>query len=302
MEPKIMLDGEHGIDRTFEVAQAVWAKVFFYLALNNVLYEENHYGKTFLQQFHKETVLRGEKLLECSRTSVGGSLWAKSYNEAYELIELMEANEYQNPTQRMSQGRVGGIMEADTATAIAAQLQDLMMKVDSLANCGVNQITSVCELCAGHMTLSSVLFLVNRLSLSGKVVNPEKAKVLESKVVAKEEEPKEAEVEPRKTAIVKTPPEGNRVENRGMSVVLQQKLPPKLKDPRSFIIPCTIGKMSFDKCLRDLGASINLLPLSIFKNLGLPDPKPTYMSLQLADRSITYLQGICQGGQTHLCR
>ena len=63
------------------------------------------------------------------------------------------------------------------------------------------------------------------------------------------------------------------------SAVLQQKLPPKLKDPGSFTIPCTIGNLSFDKYLCDLGASINLMPLSIFKKLGLPDPKPTYMSL-----------------------
>ncbi|XP_063946076.1 uncharacterized protein LOC135151520 [Daucus carota subsp. sativus] len=72
------------------------------------------------------------------------------------------------------------------------------------------------------------------------------------------------------------------------SAVLQQKLPPKLKDPGSFTIPCTIGKISFDKCLCDLGASINLMPLSVFKKLGLPEPKPTNMYLQLADRSITY--------------
>ncbi|XP_063948152.1 uncharacterized protein LOC135152235 [Daucus carota subsp. sativus] len=72
------------------------------------------------------------------------------------------------------------------------------------------------------------------------------------------------------------------------SAVLQQKLPPKLKDPGSFTIPCTIGKLSFDKCLCDLGASINLMPLSVFKKLGLPEPKPTNMYLQLADRSITY--------------
>lgn len=39
VEPEILLDGEHGIDRTFEVAQAVWAEVFFYLAQNNVLFE-----------------------------------------------------------------------------------------------------------------------------------------------------------------------------------------------------------------------------------------------------------------------
>lgn len=39
VEPEILLDGEHGIDRTFEVAKAVWAEVFFYLAQNNVLFE-----------------------------------------------------------------------------------------------------------------------------------------------------------------------------------------------------------------------------------------------------------------------
>ncbi|XP_074342614.1 uncharacterized protein LOC141680228 [Apium graveolens] len=78
------------------------------------------------------------------------------------------------------------------------------------------------------------------------------------------------------------------------SAVLQQKLPPKLKDPGSFTISCTIGELSFDKCLCDLGASINLMSLSIFRKLVLPDPKPTNMSLQLAIQSITYLRGTCQ--------
>ena len=78
------------------------------------------------------------------------------------------------------------------------------------------------------------------------------------------------------------------------SAILQQKLPPKLKDPGSFTIPCTIGNLSFDKCFCDLGASINLMPLSVFMQLGLPDPKPTNMSLHLADLSITYPRGIVE--------
>ncbi|XP_063942675.1 uncharacterized protein LOC135150339 [Daucus carota subsp. sativus] len=78
------------------------------------------------------------------------------------------------------------------------------------------------------------------------------------------------------------------------SAVLQQKLPPKLKDPGSFTIPCTIEKLSFDKCLCDLGVSINLMPLYVLKQLGLPGPEPTNMSLQLADRSITYPRGIVE--------
>ena len=45
------------------------------------------------------------------------------------------------------------------------------------------------------------------------------------------------------------------------NAILQKKLPPKLKDPGSFIIPCAIGNSVFEKALCDLGASINLMPL-----------------------------------------
>ncbi|KAL5564470.1 hypothetical protein UlMin_027634 [Ulmus minor] len=76
------------------------------------------------------------------------------------------------------------------------------------------------------------------------------------------------------------------------SAILQRKLPPKLKDPGSFTIPCTIGDFEFDKVLCDLGASINLMPLSIFKKLSLGEVKPTTVSLQLADRSIKHPRGI----------
>ncbi|KAL5549750.1 hypothetical protein UlMin_004981 [Ulmus minor] len=72
------------------------------------------------------------------------------------------------------------------------------------------------------------------------------------------------------------------------SAILQRKLLPKLKDPGSFTIPCTIGDFEFDKVLCDLGASINLMPLSIFRKLGLGEVKPTTVSLQLVDKSIKH--------------
>ena len=78
------------------------------------------------------------------------------------------------------------------------------------------------------------------------------------------------------------------------SAILQKKLPPKLKDPRSCIIPCTIGKSYFDRALCDLGASINLMPLSVFRKLGLGEVKLTTISLQLADRSIKYPRGVIE--------
>lgn len=55
---------------------------------------------------------------------------------------------------------------------------------------------------------------------------------------------------------------------------------------------CTIGDQFIGKALCDLGASINLMPLSIYKKLGLNEAKPTSVTLQLADRSLTYPKGI----------
>ena len=78
------------------------------------------------------------------------------------------------------------------------------------------------------------------------------------------------------------------------SAILQKKLPPKLKDPGSFTIPCTINNQFFDKALYDLGASINLIPLSIYQKLGLGKAKPTTVTLQLANRSLTQLRGVME--------
>ena len=69
------------------------------------------------------------------------------------------------------------------------------------------------------------------------------------------------------------------------SSIISSKVPLKLQDPGSFTIPCVVGNLEFDNCLCDLGASINLMPLSIFKKLGLGEVKPSSMVLQLADQS-----------------
>ena len=78
------------------------------------------------------------------------------------------------------------------------------------------------------------------------------------------------------------------------SAILQRKLPQKLKDPGSFTIPCTIGNAIFERALCHLGASINLMPLSIFKRLGLGEARPTTVTLQLADRSLKHPRGIIE--------
>nr|GEU41723.1 reverse transcriptase domain-containing protein [Tanacetum cinerariifolium] len=74
--------------------------------------------------------------------------------------------------------------------------------------------------------------------------------------------------------------------NENCSAMLLKKLPEKLGDPGKFIIPCDFLRMDVYHALADLGASINLMPLSIWKKLSLPELTPTQMTLELADRSI----------------
>ena len=78
------------------------------------------------------------------------------------------------------------------------------------------------------------------------------------------------------------------------SSILQKKLPPKLQDPGKFAIPFSIGNRVSGKALCDLGASINLMPLLLFKRLKLGEPKSTTISLQLADRSYQHPRGIIE--------
>nr|GEX18371.1 reverse transcriptase domain-containing protein [Tanacetum cinerariifolium] len=82
--------------------------------------------------------------------------------------------------------------------------------------------------------------------------------------------------------------------NENHSAVILKKLPEKLGDPDKFLIPCDFPE--FDECLAlvDLGASINLMPLSIWKKLFLPDLTSTQMILELTDRSTTRPVGIAE--------
>nr|GEW81046.1 reverse transcriptase domain-containing protein [Tanacetum cinerariifolium] len=73
----------------------------------------------------------------------------------------------------------------------------------------------------------------------------------------------------------------------------RDSLPPHIPDPGKFLIPCGLSELKC-KALADLGASINLIPLSVWKKLGLPDLIPTRMTLKLANRAICTPDGIAK--------
>nr|GEX66726.1 reverse transcriptase domain-containing protein [Tanacetum cinerariifolium] len=82
--------------------------------------------------------------------------------------------------------------------------------------------------------------------------------------------------------------------NEHCSAVLLKKLPEKLEDPGKFLIPCDFLRMAECLALTDLGASINLIPLSVWNKLSLPDLSPTCMTLELVDHSISHPGGVAE--------
>ncbi|GJS36698.1 reverse transcriptase domain-containing protein [Tanacetum coccineum] len=82
--------------------------------------------------------------------------------------------------------------------------------------------------------------------------------------------------------------------NENCSAVILNKLPKKLGDPGRFLIPCEFSGINTCNALADLGASINLMPYSVWKDLSLPELTPTCMTLELVDRSITEPIGIAK--------
>ncbi|KAM2477449.1 hypothetical protein PS1_044210 [Malus domestica] len=82
--------------------------------------------------------------------------------------------------------------------------------------------------------------------------------------------------------------------SENVSAVLQRKLPTKCKDPGSFTIPCVIGNTRFESAMLDLGASINIMPYSIYASMHLGELKNDGVIIQLAVRSNAYPKGILE--------
>ena len=79
-----------------------------------------------------------------------------------------------------------------------------------------------------------------------------------------------------------------------VSAIIQSKTLVKYKDPGSPTISVNIGGTCIDKALLDLGANVNLLPYSVYKQLGLRELKPTNITLSLADRSVKIPKGMAE--------
>ncbi|CAM8899016.1 unnamed protein product [Rhodiola kirilowii] len=80
--------------------------------------------------------------------------------------------------------------------------------------------------------------------------------------------------------------------NAECSAIVQSRMPRKMQDQRSFSIPISIGKIEIDRALCDLGASISLIPYSLYEKIDMGELHPTTISLRLADRSSRVPNGV----------
>ncbi|GKD84036.1 hypothetical protein Tco_1350875 [Tanacetum coccineum] len=78
------------------------------------------------------------------------------------------------------------------------------------------------------------------------------------------------------------------------AILLNDSLPQKEKDPGSFTLPCYINNIYFEKSLADLGASVSVMPLSTYLNLGLGELAHTKLTVKLADRTLKQPKGIAE--------
>ncbi len=88
--------------------------------------------------------------------------------------------------------------------------------------------------------------------------------------------------------------EGKICVSNNVSAVIQRKLPQKCNDPGMFAISCVIGTKLIKKAMLDLGASINVMPLSLFNELNIGNLKKNNVMIQLANRSIIHPEGVIE--------
>ncbi|XP_017640429.1 uncharacterized protein LOC108481872 [Gossypium arboreum] len=204
--------------------------------------------------------------------TANGTLLDKSCNEAYDILEKIANNYYQYPTTGAGIGKKAvGTIELDGQTSSSTSIEALLKEYTAKNDVDVQ--------------FKRFLDVLKQLHINTPLVNalekmPSYVKFMKD-ILSKKCRLGEFEI----VALIKR-----------CTTMLINKLPLKLKDRKSFTIPCSIGNHYVGKALCDLGASINLMFMSILRKLGIGKARPTTIMLQPADRSYSHLKE-CEADQ-----
>nr|GFB05630.1 reverse transcriptase domain-containing protein [Tanacetum cinerariifolium] len=188
---------------------------------------------------------------------------------------------YQVPAYQALAPQTQGVLKEDFSAYVKAN--DAVMKnMQTQGQNMHNQLTNLTDLITKFVNANTASTLSSGTLPSNTIANPRsdlKAITTRSALIGNKEKLSE---------MARTPL------NEHCFAVHLKKLSEKLGDPGKFLIPCDFPGMAACLVLADLGASINLMPYSVWKRLSLFDLTPTYMTLELADRSITSPVGIAE--------
>ncbi|KAH9751853.1 hypothetical protein KPL71_014470 [Citrus sinensis] len=258
--------------------------------------------------------------------SANGALLSKSYTEAYEILERIANNNYQWPSTRQPAARgAAGVHNIDAITTLSRQVTSLtnIVKAMTSAPAVVKQIAELtCMYCGEEHEFDNCPR--NPASVNYRLVPPEATQqfrhpphFLQRFQKQKQDKQFSKFLEVLKQLHINIPfvealeQMPNYVKflkdilarkrrlrefkivalTQERSRMLQSRIPKKLKDLGSFTISYSIGTRYNGRALCDLGANINLMPLSVFKQLGVGECRPTIVNLQLTDRFHAYPEG-----------
>ncbi|KAK5793261.1 hypothetical protein PVK06_034402 [Gossypium arboreum] len=194
--------------------------------------------------------------------AAGGTINNKTPEDAYEFIEEMSLNNYQWQVMRTKPTKIAGVYNVDSVTILPNQVELLNKKIDGFLSSSQVYPVMQCEASSGQTNHSE--YQPYGHSMDNEQLN----------YMALSQMPNTMKFLKELLANKRKLDEASHVElNAVCSAILQNKLPNKLKDPGSFTIPCLIGSLDVNHALADLGASINVMPYKMFKQLGLGKPK-----------------------------
>ncbi|GJT06805.1 reverse transcriptase domain-containing protein [Tanacetum coccineum] len=203
----------------------------------------------------------------------------QNFNQGNNNYQAPNYHALNNQAQVGPSNELSNYMKSNEATLRAMQTQMGNMKSElrnEFKSSFINQVSSI-ETKTNKLENQNNQIMNMLTNLTIKRQSPSGLRSLPSDTVAT---PREVEREPEVTG------------DKNYLAVLLKKLPEKLGDPGKFLIPCDFPKLVECLALADLGASINLMPLSVWKKLSLPELTPTHMTLELVNRSVAYPIGV----------
>ncbi|XP_075521563.1 uncharacterized protein LOC142554769 [Primulina tabacum] len=241
-----------------------------------------------------------------TRTTVdagaGGTIFAKSPSQAYDLLEQMTINSYQWPSERSGVKRTTGVYAVDPITSLTAQVSALTTQIATMNKVSTSNTEGPPLVVEEPRFLEEVQYINNKnFGGYGGYQGREEKEVEPTPVRDEKLSPtKRARAEFQKKKGIedfKNLHTNNEFVEQVEGEVTEgtrRNLPQKLLDPDEFIVPCEIGGHLVEKAICDSGASVNIMPSSLYKKLGLSRIKPTRLSLQMSDKSVRTPLGVVE--------